>query len=442
MRSLYFKITFFVLLGLSLTAHPTFSQTPSVENVSFWTSQLSNPDEVAIQPQDIRRFNDEIQKIVPQVVDVFDLKSLPTDEALQNSFTSTLSGYEEGTFYDPSGKIRPFIFYEKIKQEMVQSVAPSEGKKWALTVRRTSMRDLPTSEALLQEPDDLAFDQLQATSLEVGEPVVIVRVSRSRSWVYVQSVFYSGWIPAVDLAATNDVSRVKGYVQSPQCGVVLGARVSVFGDALLQNVMVEMGMGTRLSGLVKKANVWQIRVPQRTANGELVFEKGYLSHQADIAPHFLPLTQRNVLTQAFKLLGMPYGWGGSWNGDDCSGFMVKIFRSFGIQLPRNSSQQAKIGHIWSEFEVKTKKEFKKALLGRVPQTLTFLVLRGHIMLYLGRVEKEDYAIHATWSLAESHWFRETKHPIGRVVVSRLEDGKGTKRGSYLDRLISLNSISL
>lgn len=139
---------------------------------------------------------------------------------------------------------------------------------------------------------------------------------------------------------------------------------------------------------------------------------------------------------------MPYGWGGSWNGDDCSGFMVKIFRSFGIQLPRNSSQQAKIGHIWSEFEVKTKKEFKKALLGRVPQTLTFLVLRGHIMLYLGRVEKEDYAIHATWSLAESHWFRETKHPIGRVVVSRLEDGKGTKRGSYLDRLISLNSISL
>ena len=56
---------------------------------------------------------------------------------------------------------------------------------------------------------------------------------------------------------------------------------------------------------------------------------------------YLPLTRANLLRQGFKFLGERYGWGHSYNARDCSGFVSEVYRSFGVQLPRNTRDQAR-----------------------------------------------------------------------------------------------------
>ena len=51
-----------------------------------------------------------------------------------------------------------------------------------------------------------------------------------------------------------------------------------------------------------------------------------------------------VISFAKNYLGTPYRYGGTTpNGFDCSGFLVYVFKHFGIRLPRTSSQIASAG---------------------------------------------------------------------------------------------------
>jgi len=54
---------------------------------------------------------------------------------------------------------------------------------------------------------------------------------------------------------------------------------------------------------------------------------------------------RGVLNIAKKYLGVPYRWGGTnpATGLDCSGYVQLVFRQLGVNLPRVSRDQAKVG---------------------------------------------------------------------------------------------------
>lgn len=52
----------------------------------------------------------------------------------------------------------------------------------------------------------------------------------------------------------------------------------------------------------------------------------------------------SVVQESFKYLGIPYVWGGTTTrGFDCSGYMQYIFRQHGVNLPRVSQEQQKVG---------------------------------------------------------------------------------------------------
>ncbi len=65
------------------------------------------------------------------------------------------------------------------------------------------------------------------------------------------------------------------------------------------------------------------------------------------------LLSRSIELKAKKLLGKPYVWGATGpNCFDCSGFTQKVYRSVGINLPRVSRNQAKVGKLVTFNELK------------------------------------------------------------------------------------------
>lgn len=57
---------------------------------------------------------------------------------------------------------------------------------------------------------------------------------------------------------------------------------------------------------------------------------------------------------AKQFLGNPYVWGGTslTNGADCSGFVLSVYKKFGISLPHHSGSQAQCGTTISESELR------------------------------------------------------------------------------------------
>lgn len=55
-------------------------------------------------------------------------------------------------------------------------------------------------------------------------------------------------------------------------------------------------------------------------------------------------SSKNILSEAFNMLGIPYLWGGtSYKGIDCSGFTKTVYFLNGILLSRDASQQVNLG---------------------------------------------------------------------------------------------------
>jgi cell wall-associated NlpC family hydrolase len=63
------------------------------------------------------------------------------------------------------------------------------------------------------------------------------------------------------------------------------------------------------------------------------------------APGSGTLTGERILEAARRYLGVPYRWGGTdpATGLDCSGFVQQVFEDLGIELPRVSRDQARVG---------------------------------------------------------------------------------------------------
>jgi len=56
------------------------------------------------------------------------------------------------------------------------------------------------------------------------------------------------------------------------------------------------------------------------------------------------LDTEKILLEAYRMTGVPYLWGGnSSKANDCSGFTQTVFKTLGIQLPRDARQQALLG---------------------------------------------------------------------------------------------------
>jgi hypothetical protein len=423
--------------------------TPEMERPEFWIKKIKNPKKLLLTNEKIHAMNEEnLKRPDLRLCRIKDLKEDWTREEVLSLLKEDWENFgktEEGR-YGKDGIPLGDFFWNKLIDNLDQESVGERGRIiYALIVKRTDIRVFPTDELSMSTPNHFEFDRFQHSSISPGSPIGIYHFSRDQGWAYVQTQFIRGWIRKRDLAIANKRSEVVEGEEAKNRLFITGNLVTVFADpAFRQSIFVaQMGDSFPLLSLPGKngtANAcYVIKIPCKEDNGQLAFQKGYIRVDDDVCQGFLPYTQENLARQAFKMLNHPYGWGDRLGGRDCSRFIMDLFKTFGILMPRNSKEQAKVGTNLSLAEEKTEREKQRVLDRSIPLSTT-LRLPGHIMLYLGKEKGRHYVIHSIWGIQKSGKTGPTMEKIGKVVVSDLSLGQKGPNGSLLNRLTDIRMV--
>jgi hypothetical protein len=422
---------------------------PRMERPNFWITKIRNPNHLLLTPEEIQKMNEEgFKRQDLYLCNVKDLNEEWTREEILSLLKEDWEGFgrTEEVRYGRNGIPLGDFFWNELRENLNQdSIKERYRILFGLIIKRTNIRVFPTDELSMSSPHDDEFDRFQHSSISPGSPIGIYHFSKDKEWAYVQTPFIRGWIHTHDLAIAKEKGEVVNYEEAKDRLVITGNTIRVFDVPSLRQPIFLSQMGDTFPLLSipaesKKGNAFfVIEIPSKDDNGLLTIQKGYIRANEDVHRGFLPYTQEKLAWQAFKMLHQPYGWGEMFGARDCSRFIMDIFATFGILMPRNSKLQARIGTELGPAEGKTLRE-KKKLLDQAPPLSTLLRLPGHIMLYLGKYHGRYYVIHNIWGIQKAGEIGPVMDKIGRVVVSDLSLGSSGPNGSLLDRITDIRVI--
>ncbi len=413
--------------------------TAAMRSPRLWLDRHSAPDKVLMAPAEITAFNKGL--VANRLTD--DLAAYPHKIPLVELRAEAFKAGEhlrQNRLFRRDGSVAGDGFFTPLRQNMNFSrLGPWLVTRYAVATTFTRIRCVPTEEPLYAQRNDTGFDEVQDSGISAGTPVVVLHETADNRWFFIKDGVSSGWVRARDIALTDeDAWRA---ILAPKIFVVITApraRVCLGPGLWFAAATARMGDRFALKGQTPQAV--EVVYALRRADGRARWVSAFIARN-DVAEGDLPYTPRAAITQAFKLLDAPYGWGDSNGGQDCSRFIRMVFATMGFDLPRNSAQQARAGLPIAEFDISFKAPDKAEAIAR--QALagaTLLCLKGHVMLYLGEVDGGLYAIHATSGYREMKGGREVFVALGRVVVSDLSPGSGTSKGSLLERVRAVRFI--
>lgn len=301
----------------------------------------------------------------------------------------------------------------------------------AIIVRTTALRELPTLRPSFANPDKAGqgypFDDFQRSAVWTGTPVFVSHVSLDRAWLYCETGFASGWVPAEHVALTDAIFRA--LYQNGRYAAVLRDDVPLLSAAARtgapRSYIATVHIGAVLPVAGETPDGLTVLAPLRDADGRAVLGRSILpADSAAMKP--LPISAAHMAVIGNRMLGQPYGWGGMYEDRDCSATLRDLFTPFGIWLPRNSAAQARAGRFVDFGNASpTGKEARIREQG-VP-FMTLLWLKGHIGLYLGEYEGRPVMFHNIWGLRVfttpcGGRGQEGRFLLGRAVVTSLRPG--------------------
>jgi len=346
-----------------------------ITDKKLWLKTIKSADKALFTAERIEQFNRTVNK------DIFaNYKDSTPDFDRVISLVKTLSS--RGKKADISG----------VETEINEAL-PS--KEFALTINRTAMRALPMSNFLFSS-EETDIDRMQETGLEIGEALRILL--KGKHWAYAESPFYKGWVKLSDIA-TGDKELIARFVNAEEFFIVTGNYIYTIPSINKKVSMRIFGMGAKL---VKAESVDEVSGEMQTVqrvvklpvkkHSTLAFENAFISHNADISYGYLKPTRRNVLKESLKLVGERYGWGDSFGARDCSSTIRSIYKTMGILLPRDAKEQEKITlGKRVDFSQSSAEEKLKAL--DEFQLGDLLFMKGHVMMYFGKVNGTHYIFH-------------------------------------------------
>ena len=315
---------------------------------------------------------------------------------------------------------------------------------YGIATKRTELRTFPAPVAIWDDPADSDFDYQYLVSVRVNEPVVITSKSKDGNYYLAKSICCSGWIPKDSVAICKDKDEwISAWdIKNENVLVVWGDKVftetSIVG-AETSDLMLTMGTVLELAKDVNPNelidnraayNNYAVWVPVRNDDGTYSKKLTLISEHKKVYAGYMPLTKENISKVVFSALGNTYGWGGSLNSDDCSGYMRNVYKCFGMELARNTTWQSSMPMAKVNMQYMPKEE-KIKFFDALPFG-TILYFSGHEMMYLGCQNGKYYVISAVGTIMQPE-NPSVRQRIRSTIVNTL-DVKRANGNTWFDEL--------
>ena len=437
---------FFALIGVILMLITASAQAAGIAiqdnraTADYWTGKNKPGEAVFIATDDLDRLNLQImQKSANTLVDLAKYPDKVYTQWMKNKIAATMTSgnfdkAEVPKLFKNGTALTEFSYAQAKKNTGVDELPAVSEVRYALTINRTNLRLLPEDAGWFESADDKHYDQLQATALDPCEPLAVLINSKDNQFVFVESRYYAGWVKPSELAFTDKATWMK-YAAPKSYLTVLASRKTIpQGKAYYQ-----MGGKVLLrADSVQKDGSWAITMPTVDANGTIVEQAYNIPNDNAVVKGALACSENNLIRQAFRFLGEDYGWGGLDKNVDCSAFVQDVYRSVGIELPRDTSRQEKVMARSISLKGMTHAQRLEIIKKAKPGSLLFAP--GHVMLYLGNDENgEPLVIHAISSYFTLNDGQLAKHYVRKILVSDLHF-VGSDKNEMIDRITSVGNF--
>ncbi|MGN6227598.1 MAG: C40 family peptidase [Dyella sp.] len=426
---------------------------PAQLTPEFWIGLRPRPDTVLLTPAQIAAQN---AKLLADDPSMHDLRKLPAtlDRAQVDAWLDTVSTPPTRPLYDVDGQPVAEATIKAIVDNAHRDAVPaSEPTRYGLVVKRAALRSLPTDLRVFSHPGDTDIDRFQETAEFPGTPVVVAHTSTDGRWLFVVSPRYAAWTHRENVAI-GSAKQVFDYVGRTAARVVTGGTVHTVHTRERPAVsQLQLDMGERVplatdlppdqpvNGQTPYA-AHVLELPVRNDDGTLAFAPALVQINKDTSPEYLPLTEANIIRQAFKFLGERYGWGHAYDGRDCSGFVSDVYRSMGVEMPRNTSRQA-ISPALDHRAFTARDDHAERLKAAMALKVGDLVyIPGHVMMVIGQWQGQPWVIHDVLGMSYRQGDGSTRHvKLNAVSVTPLLPMLYGKDGStFIDHMTSIVRI--
>jgi cell wall-associated NlpC family hydrolase len=418
----------------------------------YWLQRLAQPDRVVLDRAAIEAQN---ARLYAQDDSMHDLTRLPgtlPGTQVREWIEGLRPSFERPLFDERGQPLDLAALGQGVASGLnLAGVGKTVVPRFGLVVRRADLRAVPDRRRVFRSADDHDIDRWQESALFPGTPVAAVHESSDGHWWFVVSPNYAAWIEK-QYVAEGPREQVLGYGQGKPSIVVTGANVrTTFTPEEPRVSSLQLDMGLRLP--LRDYDVRQpvngqdayashvVELPVRDGDGKLQFVPALVPRSADVSSDYLPLTEANLIRQGFKFLGERYGWGNGYGTRDCSSFVSEIYRSTGVQLPRNTSDQGVSPALNRIAFDKTWDREKRMQIVRDTRPGDLVYIPGHVMMVIGHEGGHTWVIHDT---SGSAWLdasgQRVRSQLNGVSVTPLEPLLAGETGNYVDIITNIQRI--
>ncbi len=421
-------------------------------SASFWVEQLEKNRKVLKTETEISEFNNRVFSTDQHMVDLDLFPDLLSGQQVKESIQAISKPYKS-ELYHVNGEILNSEGYGKYTAELgLENIGESVRVQFALVVTRSDMRTYPTDDSFYKSRENQNLDRFQENGLFPGDALAVLHVSANREWSFVQSYNYAAWVKSKDIAI-GDRQTILEYKNAARFLVITGDKVITAYNpeiTVLSELQLDMGVRLPLADRAIENNrlygqnpytSFTVLLPVRNSTGKLEIKPALIARNKDVNKGYIPFTRENIIHQAFKFLGERYGWGHSNNARDCTGFVMEIYKTFGIQMPRNTGQQGSgtFGENTRFGPASTLEEKLQILHGMDVGDLIYVP--GHVLMYIGKVDGQPYVIHDVsvfrYTDANGEYYEGL---LNGVSVTPFIPLYGSRESKYIDLMYNIKQI--